>query len=144
MKYSLADYILTIRPDDSRLRRFYTATVGGEGNALDSIEINYANNMWETTSYATGSWVHNKNLARNGVVQISLSQLTDNVTKFMYLANAFFSQDYQGLTLSLVDSTGQEIALCEDCYFTKIPTQAYGPSAANQTWQLTCGKITFE
>ena len=143
MKYSLADYILSIKTDDPSLQAFGAITVGGEGSATDSMGIELDNNMWETTSFATGAWIHSKNLARSGKIDITLSQLSDRVAKFMQLANVFYSGDYQGLTLSLTDSTGQNIATCIDCYFVKIPRQEFSSRAANQTWQLTSGKITF-
>lgn len=143
MRYSLADYILSIKANDSRLSLFGTVTVGGEGNALDSVQIELDGNMWETTSYATGAWVHDKNLSRSGRISISLSQLSDQVAKFKQLTNIFYSGDYQGLTVTLSDSTGSKIATCTDCYFVKIPNQKFGSKAENQTWELTSGKIIF-
>lgn len=143
-KYSLADYILSIRPDDAQLSSFGTITVGGEGNALDSIEFSYSNDMWSTTSYSTGAWVHDKNLSRVGSINISLSQLSDQVAAFKQLVNKFYGGNYQGLTLSLTDSLGNNIATAIDCYFTRIPSQSFGSNSANQTWSLTAGKITID
>ena len=143
MKYSLADYVLSIKTNDASLKPFGTITIGGEGTALDSISIDYANDMWETTSFATGAWIQNKNLARNGTIELTLSQLSDQVAKFIQLVNVFRSGDYKGLTVSLVDSTGTQIADCVECYFTKIPTQEFGDRAGMQTWRLTAGQITI-
>lgn len=143
MKYSLADYILSIRPDDSRLSAFGTLNIGGEGTAIGSISIAYDNSMWSTTSFATGGWVHDKNLSRTGTISIQISQLSDKVSKMMQFANIFYSGDYDGFTITLSDSLGQQIATCVDCYFKQIPSQEFGDSAANQTWSLTSGKITF-
>lgn len=143
MRYSLADYILSIKSDDPNLQSFGTISVGGEGDAIDSISIELDSNMWDTTGFATGAWIHDKNLSRTGKVAITLSQLSDKVAKFVQLAKVFYTGDFEGLTMSVTDSSGQEVALCEDCYVVKIPRQDFAARAANQTWTFTAGKITF-
>lgn len=143
MRYSLADYILSIKSDDPNLQSFGTISVGGEGDAIDSISVELDNNMWDTTGFATGAWIHDKNLSRTGKVTITLSQLSDKVAKFVQLAKVFYTGDFEGLTMSVTDSSGQEVALCEDCYVVKIPRQDFASRAANQAWTFTAGRITF-
>ena len=143
MRYSLADYILSIKSDDPNLQSFGTISVGGEGDAIDGVSIELDNNMWDTTGFATGAWIHDKNLSRTGKVAITLSQLSDKVAKFVQLAKVFYTGDFEGLTMSVTDSSGQEVALCEDCYVVKIPRQDFAARAANQAWTFTAGKITF-
>lgn len=143
MKYSLADYIVSIKPNDSSLKSFGTISIGGEGSATDSISVELDESLFETTSFATGAWVHDKNLARTGKIKISLSQLSDQIERLIQLARVYYGGDYEGMTVAVTDSSGQEIASCIDCYFTKIPAQEFTSKASNQSWELTSGKITF-
>lgn len=148
MRYSLANYYLTIANDDSRITEmFKDVRIGGEGDAISSISISTNATLWQTTAYATGAWVHDKNLARNGNVNVSISQLTDAVAKFKQFVNYFYlssgDSDIQGSTITLYDSDGNAIASCEDCYPTQIPEQSFGAQASEQTWSFTCGRITF-
>jgi hypothetical protein len=150
MRYSLADYILAISSNDKKFATlFKDVRIGGEGDALASISIQQADQLWTTDSYATGAWVHNKNLSRVGTCDISISQLTDAVAKFKMFVNLFYGDNTastshsDGITMTLSDSRGNNIVTCTDCYPTQIPTQEFGKTAADQTWSFTCGKITF-
>lgn len=145
MKYSLANYILSIQPNDTTLRTMFSnVSIGGEGSATDTITISLENQIWKTDSFATGAWVHNKNLSRVGTAQISISQLSDNVAKFKQMCNIFYNGEYDGFTLSLVDNTGNKVCTCVDCYLTKIPDQEFKETAQTQSWTFTCGEITFD
>lgn len=144
MKYSLADYLLTVKTNDPALASVFSElTIGGEGSYLDSITINIDANMWETTGYATGGWVHDKNLSRVGTATVSLSQLSEKISKFKNLVNMYYGGDFGGLTLTLMDSNANKIAECEDAFIQKIPSQEFASKAAQQTWTFTCGKITI-
>ena len=145
MRYSLSRYILTIAIPAKLGFGSKTLSVGGEASYLDSITISFNNALWSTTGDATGSWVHTKNLDRTGTVTVSLSQLANNVSQFKTLCSTYFNaeSDYDGLTLTLKDIDGNEIASCEDCYITKIPDQGFQSTAQQQSWTFTCGKITF-
>lgn len=144
MKYSLANYILSIDCNDDRLKSIFgTISIGGEGNYLDSITLSQPTSLYSTTGYATGAWVHNKNLDRHGSATLSLNQISNAVAKFIQLAKLFYTDDYEGFTLSLSDIAGNKIATCVDCYIEKIPDQAYTASAQNQSWTFTCGQINY-
>lgn len=144
MKYSLADYILSITTNDASLTQMFgNVTVGGEGSALDSISISTSQDLWNTTGFATGAWVHNKNLSRVGTVEVSISQLSEKVAKFKQMVNIFYSGDYDGFTFTLSDSYGNKVCTCVDVYPTKIPNQSFGSDAAMQSWSFTAGEITF-
>lgn len=148
MRYSLANYILTIANDNSDVNSLFgNVQIGGEGDAVSSITVNHETNLWSTEGYATGAWVHNKNLDRHGTVEISMSQLTDAVAKFKQFVNLFYStsdsNDVQGSTLTLSDTEGNVIAVCEDCYPTRIPSQQFGNTAGVQNWSFTAGRITI-
>lgn len=146
MKYSLASYILSIQSNDSNLRTlFQNVSIGGEGSALDNIKASYDNgDLWSTTGFSTGAWVHNKNLSRTGTVEVSISQLSDKVAKFKQMCGVFYNGEYDGFTLSLADNLGNKVFTAVDCYLTKIPDQEFGKEAAMQTWTFTCGEITFD
>lgn len=147
MRYSLANYILSIASDDKKINSlFETVQIGGEGDALSSIAITTNDTLWETTSFATGAWIHNKNLSRTGTCEVSISQLSDAVAKFKtYIAYFYGSDntDVGGVTITLTDSNDNIIATCEDCYPTQIPAQEFSAKAVEQRWRFTCGRIIF-
>ena len=84
-RYSLANYILSIKPNDPALSAFGEVTVGGEGNYHDNITISIDATMFSTTGYATGAWVHNKNLSKVGTASVSLSQLSTKLPSLFSL-----------------------------------------------------------
>lgn len=143
MKYSLANYILSVTSNDSVLQQIGPVSIGGEGKHVGSISLNRKDDMFSTDSFATGGYVHNKNLSRVGTANVQLSQLSDAVTKFILLAETFLTGDYDGFTLTLSTNDGREIATCVDCYIVKVPEQTYESSAGNQTWTFTCGEINY-
>ena len=56
MRYSLANYILSIASDDNKINTlFKNVQIGGEGDALSSINIQTSDRLWETDSFATGA-----------------------------------------------------------------------------------------
>lgn len=145
MRYSLADYIMTVDPVDPSLKSSFggSVSVGGQGSATDSISVELDNDLWSTTGYATGGWVHDKNLSRTGKVTVSISQLTNEVARFKQLINFYYNSDYSGLNIVVSTSSGKKVASCHDCYPVKIPSQTFGKTAADQSWSFTSGKITF-
>ncbi len=143
-RYSLANYILSIDCNSDEIKNMFgTISIGGEGSYTDSITIGGLPNLWDTTGFSTGAWVHNKNLSKTGTATVSISQLSDKVKKFIKMCNVYYSGDYDGLTLSLSDTQGNKVCSCIDCYIQKIPDQAFGNTAANQSWIFTCGQINF-
>lgn len=147
-KYSLSKYILSIKPSTdlaSAINDFGTISIGGEGSYLDNITITPNGRLWSTTGFATGGWVHDKNLDRTGTVSITLNQMSDAVQKFIRLCETFYESDYDGFTLTLTTNEVDKkvVATCIDCYIQQIPAQAFQASAQTQTWTFTCGKITF-
>ena len=149
MRYSLADYIVTIEPNDEAIKSFFgTLSIGGgnSGNCVGSISLSIVQNLWETTGYATGGWVHNKNYDRHGTCSIQINQMSPEVRSFVDLCNHYFSGDYGSVTITVTAARGEEIvpiATCADCYIQKTADQTYGPSAENQNWVFTCGQIVY-
>ena len=144
MKYSLANYILSIDSNDSEIKNIFgTISIGGEGSYLGSISLSLQNPMWETTGFATGAWVHNKSLDRHGSATLTISQLSDAVARFIQLCKLYYSGDYNGFTLSLSDIAGNRIATCVDCYIEKIADQSFEAQSGNQSWVFTCGQINY-
>lgn len=144
MRYSLANYILSVEPQSSDIKSMFgTISLGGEGSYLGTISLSLNEDLWTTTGYATGGWVHNKSLDKHGTASVTLNQLSDPVSKFIQLCNIYYTGNYPGFTLSLSDIDGNKIATCIDCYITKIPDQVYANSASDQTWSFTCGQINY-
>lgn len=146
MKYSLANYILTIKSNNVNAQAIFgnDISIGGEGSYVGSITFSRQTEMWSTSGFATGGWIHNKNLDRHGTVDVELSQLAPQVGRFIQLCNVYYASDYEGFTLTLTDSEQNQIVECIDCYITKIPNQVFGESAASQTWSFTCGQINYK
>lgn len=143
-RYSLANHILSIESNDPAIRNMFNViSIGGEGSYTGSINVSQQNNLWETEGFATGGWVHNKNLSRCGTVTVNLSQLAEQVAKFIQLCNTFYSADYEGFTLTITTNEGRKIATCTDCYIQKIPDQNFSETAGRQDWTFTCGHIAF-
>ena len=149
-RYSLADYILSIKSSNQEINSMFgTLAIGGEGTAIGSISLSLTNALYSTETYSTGAWIHNKNLSRSGNVSVTLNQLADQIPTLKRLVNLYYngvgsSIDQLGLTLSVVDTLGNEIASCIDCFPTKIPDQNFNREAEDQTWVFTAGKITFD
>lgn len=143
-RYSLANYIVSINPTDASIRSMFgTMAFGGEGSAIGSISVGIKDNLWSTKSYATGAWVHNKNLSRVGTVKISINQLAPPVQRFIKLCKLYYGADYNGFTITVADIAGNKVATCTDCFIEAIPSQDYNEEASDQSWSFTCGKIDF-
>lgn len=144
-RYSLANYILSISPKDQGIKSMFgVISLGGKDSYLGNITISIDPTLWSTKGYATGAWVHDKNLSRVGSCSVSIHQLADEVIKFIRLCQYYYSGDYNGCTLTVSDTKGNKVATCEDCYISKIPDQTFGESSGNQTWSFTCGKVSFQ
>lgn len=144
MRYSLAKYILTISANDPRIYDiFKELTIGGDGSLVGSVTFSRTPTMYETTSFATGGYVHNKNLSKVGTVSLSISQLAKNVGKLIAVSEAFFGGDYDGFTLTLTTNEGEKVASAIDCYIQKTPDQSFESQASQQTWSFTCGEVNF-
>ena len=142
--YSLGNYIFSIKPNDQTLLdSFNVISIGGEGSYLNTIRIRRNNNLFTTTSYATGGWIHDKNLSRVGTVEITISQLSDAIIKFIRMSEIFFEGEYEGFTLTLSKNDGTKVCTCIDCYITTIPEQGFAETSQTQTWSFTCGQINF-
>lgn len=144
MKYSLANYILSIESNDPTIKSMFgTISVGGQGSAIGSVTAALKDDQWTTDSFATGAWVHNKNMSRVGTMTVSLSQVSKEISKFIKMCELYYGGDYEGFTLSVSDISGAKICTGVDAYIQKIPAQEFAASAAQQTWTFTCGQISF-
>lgn len=151
MRYSLASHSVQFATEDEQISKLFgNLQIGGEGNAIGSINVSIDTTLWNTKAYATGAWVHEKNLNRSGKVSLAISQLAPAVAKLITLCNMFYKDvsdgiddnSIDGITINVMEGSKQ-IAICEDCYPTKIPSQDFGESSADQTWEFTSGRITF-
>lgn len=156
-RYSLADYTLTVIFNDSS---FVSAaglssnsiSIGGEESYLNNFTISYANSsIWTTSADSTGSYVHNKNLQKNGSIQISINQMSEQVKQFIQICNVYFSSSniHSGATIKVYANNGTDnvadlICTATSCFIQGIPPQGFAAQAQNQNWTFTCGKIVYE
>lgn len=148
MRYSLSDYILAIANLPAKLGlENNTISVGGTESYLNSVSAENTTNMWSTEGDATGSWVHNKSLDRTGTVTIDINQMSPQIANLVQILNAFYdseSDNVTGMKLVLQDRNMKNVFEANDCYIQKIPSQAFGQTAATQSWVITCGQLTFK
>lgn len=144
-RYSLADYQVTINIPEALGFGVTSLTIGGDGDYLSSISISTENNLYEITTDPAGNWLYNKNLARNGTIELSIQQVSDRVAQLKTLFNLFYKSQTQseGLTITVADTEGNEVATCEDCVIANPPNQTFGESSEVQSWSLLSGKITY-
>ena len=157
-RYSLTDYILSIKvPED--LRSTFIAdyietgedsiSIGGDASYVGSISINQSQAQWTTEGDATGSWVHNKSKNQVGTIEVEMTQVSDKINLLNRLFQTYYSVDTQtdGLTITLNKTLGSGntalVATGIDCYISGRPNFAYKDTAQTQTWNFTCGKLTF-
>lgn len=143
MRYSLADYIVSITPPTAAQGIFSPIEIGGNGKYVGSINVSYSNNMYDVESYSTGAYVFNKNLSRTGTVSISLNQLCEEVALLKRMTSVLFDNDFDGFTIAIRQRDNATVASCVDCYPSKIPDQAMENTAQMQSWQFVAGKITM-
>lgn len=146
MKYSLSKYIVSFDSNDQLIKNIIgNVTIGGDGSTTNSITVSRATATWSTTGYATGAWVHTKNLDKHGSVDVSINQLAPQIARLKMLLNTYYSSDERdGLTITVSTLDGTKVASCIDCYLTAIPGQSFGESATDQTWTFTCGEVNFD
>lgn len=168
-RYSLADYTLTVQlpsETDDKAGIFASSgltdenrsfTIGGPGSLDNSsftnsgsyvgnIVVSRSNDLFSTEGDATGSWVHNKNLDRTGTVRVDITQISDQVITLALITKAYESvqDDTPGLTITVNNAfTGENIAVCNDCYISKIPDFTFGATADRLSWSFTCGQVIF-
>lgn len=144
-RYSLANYIASIEPQDEKLKSMFgTISIGGQGSYLGSIKLSLSADLWSTKGFATGAWIHDKNLDKTGTCTITLHQLSSEVIAFIRMCNVYYTGDYAGCTIAVSDAQGNKVATCEDCYITKIADQEFSNESADQDWGFTCGKVSFQ
>lgn len=146
MRYSLANYYVSFTHTATDLTDLFdSVSIGGEYDTLSSIDIAYASNLWTTTGYATGAWVHAMNLDRHGTITITLSIISDNIDKFIKFCNLFYLNGaaYEGLTMTVTNTVSDVVLTATDCYIQKIPNLQLSATPGNQQWVFTCGKIDF-
>jgi len=148
MTYSLSKYLLSLQLPEAfassvGLGNNSSLVIGGEGSYLDTLSYDYNSDMYTTKADATGSWVHDKNLDLSGKITISIHQLSPSISLFKKIVKLYYQSgnDYDGLTLTLKDLSGNEIMTALDCFFIKIPTQEFKAESDNQSWDLTSGRI---
>lgn len=160
MRYSLTDYILSVKVPDELRDVFLTSSsettdesanrisIGGDGSYLGNIKTS-GSTQWDTQGDATGSWVHNKNKSKVGTLSVEINQLSDVVLKLTRLIETYYSADTvtSGLTLTISKATGAgnsiDVCTCIDCYITKQPDGGWSDKADNMNFEFTCGKITY-
>lgn len=156
MRYSLADYILSIKIPDS-LRGIFTSTdnesdnrisIGGDGSYLGSIKVS-TEEIYKVEGDATGSWIHTKSKNKTGSLSVEISQLADSTLKLTRLFETYFSADTitEGLTITISKAVGSgnssDVCTLIDCYISQMPDGSWEESAKTMEWKFVCGKITY-
>lgn len=155
--YALSDYIITITgiPSGVLLNGETQYSIGGsgqngyEGSFLDSITLTRRNETFTTEGDTTGSWVHNKSLNRIGAVSININQISSDVIILSTICKAFENTTdkafRKGMKITVSPSYNPNLVVAEayDCFVGKQEDQVLGPTANNQNWSFTAGRIEF-
>lgn len=152
--YALSDYILTITLPKVGDLEAETFTVGGpgdngEGSCVGTIVVSRNQNLFETEGDPTGSWVHNKNLNKTGTISIDIRQVSNYIIHFIQICNAYetVQTNTPGMSVTLTPAFNNDsntpLLTAISCFFQKVPDQAFAATAGNQSWVITCGKISF-
>lgn len=153
-RYSLADYIMTVRvPAIGNLAAEEISIGGpgenGEGSCVGEIKVTRRTDMWTTEGDPTGSWVHNKNLDKTGTIELNIKQVSANVQKLMMICSAYESLNTKaaGLTITINpandDGATTDYITGVDVFIQKIPDQDYSDTAKDQQWIFTCGQVKY-
>lgn len=146
MRYSLSDYTATIKLPASLSAIASSISIGGQGSYLDTVDVGLDNDLWSMSSYSTGGYVLNKNLARTGTITFTLNQLADVCSRLRTLQAAYYPSDAEAIddpcTIEISNKEGT-IVSATDCYLQKIPNQQYQAQASTQSWTFLCGVINF-
>lgn len=147
MKYSLADYIMTITiPEKLRgIYGFTSISIGGEGSYLGNFSASQSNDTWSTKGDATGSWVHSKSLSRVGTASLTLNMLSPKIVELTKLFNFYFNSNVidEGVQITISDANSRTVVDCTDCYITRIPVIDLSETPGDRNWSFTCGRIIF-
>ena len=144
-RYCLSDYTVTFGFSNSVLTStFGDLKIGGQGSTTDSITVTKEQNLYSVNGYATGGYVHNKNLSKVGTVSLSINQLSNDTAKLSNLYKFYEQNDYAGFTITVKDKGLRTVAKCSDCYPSNQPERSMQSEAQNMTWEFTCGVIDFD
>lgn len=154
-KYSLSDYQLVVTinaPSEVNIPGITGSkfSIGGDGGInkngsfLGLITVSRAVDAWTTETDATGSWVHNRNLAKAGTISVNITQISDSIVKLMQVFSLFEEDDsLNDLSLQVVNLEGKVMVDAESCLIQKPSDLNLGETAEKQAWTFTCGKITY-
>lgn len=132
--YSLANHTVVIETSQT------TLTIGN-GAALETISVSYANDNMSFTMAADGEATLNKNLMLNGTIGISLVQTNPFIKP---LKNLFYDQLQSNPThdakITVRDSDGNINAYFVGCVIVKIPDYNAGNEAAGREFSIIFAK----
>lgn len=91
--YSLADYDFAIRSidRDGTVNDKFNLTLGGAGNFLGSVKVDFDGEVWSKEADVLGNVVFTKSYDRSGSITISLNMLSENVQWFNRILQVYYS-----------------------------------------------------
>lgn len=91
--YSLADYDFTIRSINENgvpTEDGFNFTLGGAGNFLGSVKVDFDGKIWEKEADVLGNVVFTKSYDRSGTITISLNMLAEKVKVFHKIIQLYY------------------------------------------------------
>ena len=150
MKYSLANYILSIKiPQELKAVFGEDFIVGGagdnqRGSYTTSIDVSRNQDLYTLKADATGSWVHEKNLNQSGTISVNLNQMAPvgaKLTKLFYALSAYSGN--QEITMTICGNDSTPIITANDCVLANIPDLQLQSSVNDRTWTFNCGQVIY-
>lgn len=148
-RYSLAEYRMQVVVPKDVTGTELLLTFGGpgenqEGSFVGQIAVSRSSDTWTTDGDVTGSWVHNKSLNKTGTISLQIRQVSDDIIRLISLARLYEENNPEAGCEITILRGDVIVERGTDCYLTRVPEQVKGDTAEMQTWQWTCGRITFE
>lgn len=91
--YSLADYDFTIRsinPDGTNTSDGFNFTLGGAGNFLGGVKVDFDGEIWSKDADVLGNVIYTKSYDRSGKITITLNMLAEKVKVFSKIIQLYY------------------------------------------------------
>ena len=142
--YSLADHSLSIVAQNGAVgsANYYSAIIGN-GDAVDTISVSYANENASFTMSADGSASLSTNYMRNGTITVTVQQ-TSPINQTLIAIYKKMTQNGVANPANIVlkDGNGNINGSYEKCVITKTADYTAGAEADMRSWTIIFGKGT--
>lgn len=116
----------------------------GSANATDgSVEVEYAESLNKLTVGADGSVMNTLTQNRSGTCKIKLLYSSPQNQALMNAFNlqSLSSSAWGNNSITIRNSKNENLVICTNVAFTKVPNLSLGQDAGQMDWEFSCGRI---